>query len=208
MDLSAVAGVRQCFADIITIMTFLTIFSISFGVIFLAELGDKTQLMVFTLALRYGGKPVLAGAFLAFSLLSGSAALAGKGLGDLFSPELMTRVSAWAFILFGLFMLFRKKEEEEQEAAAPSKKTGLVAAFGLIAISEMGDKTQIATLLLSVKYQTFLSVFLASTAALTFAAFIGILVAGRLHKFIPAKYISPVAGVLFIVLGLGTILFA
>ncbi|HLE41757.1 MAG TPA: TMEM165/GDT1 family protein, partial [Nitrospirota bacterium] len=51
-------------------MTLLTVFFISFGLIFVAELGDKTQLMVFTLALRYGGRPVLLGAFLAFALLS------------------------------------------------------------------------------------------------------------------------------------------
>lgn len=68
--------------------------------------------MVFTLALRYGGKPVLAGAFLAFALLSGSTALVGRGLGSLLAPELITRISAWVFIAFGVYMLIRKKEEE------------------------------------------------------------------------------------------------
>ena len=89
-------------------MSFITIFLISFGLIFTAELGDKTQLMIFTLALRYGGRPVLAGAMLAFALLSGSAAVIGKGLGELLSPDLITRISAWVFILFGLYMLLRK----------------------------------------------------------------------------------------------------
>ena len=88
----------------------------------------------------------------------------------------------------------------------PSAREGLIAAFSLIAISEMGDKTQIATLLLSVKYQSFLSVFLGSLVALSFASFLGILVAGRLHRFIPAKYITPISGVLFILLGAGTII--
>lgn len=189
-------------------MSFLTIFLISFGLIFTAELGDKTQLMVFTLALRYGGKPVLAGAFLAFALLSGSAAVIGKGLGGLFPAETVTRISAWVFILFGLFLLFRKSEDGETGMIKPSAGAGFIAAFGLIAVSEMGDKTQIGTLLLSVKYQSFLSVFLGSLAALGLASFIGILVAGRLHTFIPGKYISPVAGSLFIILGIGTLLFA
>lgn len=188
-------------------MSFLSIFFISFGLIFVAELGDKTQLMVFTLALRYGGKPVLAGAFLAFAVLSGSAAVIGKGLGELFSPELITQASAWVFILFGLYMLFLKREESGQETAKPSSRAGFVAAFSLIAISEMGDKTQIATLLLSVKYQSFLSVFLGSLAALSFASLLGILLAGRLHKFIPQKYIAPIAGILFLLLGIGTLLF-
>jgi putative Ca2+/H+ antiporter (TMEM165/GDT1 family) len=187
-------------------MSFLTVFFISFGLIFIAELGDKTQLMVFTLALRYGGKPVLAGAFLAFALLSGSAAVVGKGLGELFSPELITRVSAWVFILFGLYMLFKKEEERGEEKTSSSARAGLLAAFSLIALSEMGDKTQIATLLLSVKYQSFLSVFLGSLAALSAASVIGILVAGRLHKFIPARYVSPGAGILFILLGAGTMI--
>ena len=186
----------------------MTVFLISFGLIFLAELGDKTQLMVFTLALRYGGKPVLAGAFLAFALLSGSAAVIGKGLGGLFSQELITSISAWIFILFGIYMLVAKKEESGQEQTKPSTRAGLVTAFSLIAISEMGDKTQIATLLLSVKYRTFLSVFLGSLAALTLSSLLGILVAGRLNKYIPAKLVGPVAGMLFIVIGTGTIIFA
>jgi putative Ca2+/H+ antiporter (TMEM165/GDT1 family) len=186
-------------------LSLLTIFFISFGLIFTAELGDKTQLMVFTLALRYGGRPVLAGAFLAFALLSGSAAIVGKGLGELLSPVLITHISAWVFILFGLYMLFRKGDDEEGEQVKPSAQAGLITAFSLIAISEMGDKTQIATLLLSVKYQSFFSVFLGSLAALSLATLIGILVAGRLHKFIPGKYITPVSGVLFILLGVGTL---
>ena len=72
----------------------------------------------------------------------------------------------------------------------------------------MGDKTQVATLLLSVKYQSFVSVFLGSLAALSAATLLGVLVAGRLYKFIPAKYISPISGVLFILLGAGTLVLA
>ena len=189
-------------------MSLLTIFFITFGLIFTAELGDKTQLMVFTLALRYGGRPVLAGAFLAFALLSGSAALVGRGVGELLSPVLITRISAWVFILFGLYMLLRKTEEESPEQVKPSSRAGFIAAFSLIAISEMGDKTQIATLLLSVKYQSFLAVFLGSLAALSFATLIGILVAGRLHTFIPTRYIRPASGILFILLGIGTLVLA
>ena len=68
-------------------MSLITIFLVSFGLIFTAELGDKTQLMVLSLALRYGGRPVLAGAILAFALLSGSAALVGKGLGALLDQD-------------------------------------------------------------------------------------------------------------------------
>jgi putative Ca2+/H+ antiporter (TMEM165/GDT1 family) len=188
-------------------MTFLTIMLISFGLIFTAELGDKTQLMVLGLALRYGGRPVLSGAILAFVLLSGSAAIVGKGLGSLLDQDLITTISAWIFIVFGVSMLARKKEEEAG-VIKQSAKAGFAAAFGLIAISEMGDKTQIATLLLSVKYQSFAAVFLGSLAALTCATLLGVLVAGRLHKFIPARYIMPLSGGLFILLGIGTLLFA
>jgi putative Ca2+/H+ antiporter (TMEM165/GDT1 family) len=189
-------------------MTFLSILFISFGLIFTAELGDKTQLMVFTLALRYGGKPVLAGAFLAFALLSGSAAIVGKGLGSLLDPDFITRASAWVFIIFGTYMLLRKKEEDKDGEAAPSQRAGFIAAFSLIAISEMGDKTQIGTLLLSIKYQNFAAVFLGSLAALSAATLLGVVVAGRLHKFIPVKYVAPASGILFILLGIGTLLLA
>jgi putative Ca2+/H+ antiporter (TMEM165/GDT1 family) len=188
-------------------MSFIAILFISFGLIFTAELGDKTQLMVLTLALRFGGRPVLAGAFLAFALLSGSAAIVGKGLGSLLDQDLITRVSAWVFIAFGVYMLFRKVEEGGEEVR-PSAKAGFAAAFGMISISEMGDKTQIGTLLLSVKYQSFAAVFLGSLAALFCATLLGVLIAGRLHKHIPTRYISPLAGALFILLGAGTLVFA
>ncbi len=184
------------------------IFFVSFGLIFVAELGDKTQLMVFTLALRYGGRPVLTGAVLAFAVLSGSAALLGKGLGELLSPALITRISAWVFIVFGLYMLLRKAEDHDTAEARPSARAGFVTAFSLIAISEMGDKTQIATLLLSVKYQSFLAVFLGSLAALSLASLLGIIVAGRLHTVIPAKFVTPASGILFVLLGLGTLVFS
>lgn len=187
-------------------MTFITVFFTSFGLIFIAELGDKTQLMVFSLALRYGGRPVLTGAFLAFALLSGSAALMGRGVGSLLQQDVITMVSAWVFIAFGLFMLLRKSDDDRNEQALPSARSGMIAAFSLIALSEMGDKTQIATLLLSVKYHSFLTVFLASLMALSLASLLGILVAGRLHKFIPARYINPLSGILFILLGAGTLL--
>ncbi len=188
------------------LLSFIVIFLISFGLIFIAELGDKTQLMVFALALRYGGAPVLLGAFLAFALLSGSAAVLGKGLGTLLAPETITRISAWVFILFGLFLFFRGGSNDgAEEQVTPSARAGLIAAFSLIAISEMGDKTQIATLLLSVKYRNFYSVFFGSLAALSLASSIGILIAGRLHKFIPSGYITPVSALLFILLGIGTL---
>jgi Ca2+/H+ antiporter, TMEM165/GDT1 family len=183
------------------------IFIVSFGLIFIAELGDKTQLMVFTLALRYGGRPVLTGAVLAFALLSGSAAILGKGLGELLATDSITRISAWVFIFFGIYMLLRRGDDHETAAARPSAKAGIITAFTLIAVSEMGDKTQIATLLLAVKYQNFTAVFLGSLAALSLASLLGIIVAGRLHKFIPARLINPAAGLLFMLLGLGTLVF-
>jgi len=189
-------------------MSLIMIFIISFGLIFVAELGDKTQLMVFTLALRYGGRPVLTGAVLAFALLSGSAAVLGKGLGELLSPDIITRISAGVFILFGLYMLLRNGEDEGSAEVKPSAQAGFLTAFSLIAVSEMGDKTQIATLLLSVKYQNFIAVFLGSLVALSLASLLGILVAGRLHKIIPARLVTPAAGVLFMLLGLGTLIFA
>lgn len=189
-------------------MSLAMIFFVSFGLIFIAELGDKTQLMVFTLALRYGGRPVLSGAVLAFALLSGSAAVLGKGLGELLSPEVITRISAWVFILFGIYMLLRKNEDNEAAAVSPSAKAGFITTFSLIALSEMGDKTQIATLLLSVKYQNFIAVFLGSLAALSLASLLGIIVAGRLHKYIPARLVTPAAGILFMLLGVGTLIFA
>jgi Ca2+/H+ antiporter, TMEM165/GDT1 family len=189
-------------------MSLMMIFVISFGLIFVAELGDKTQLMVFTLALRYGGRPVLAGAVLAFAFLSGSAAVLGKELGELISPDIITRISAWVFILFGAYMLMLSGDTGEVTVSRPSAKTGFVTAFSLIAVSEMGDKTQIATLLLSIKYQNFMAVFLGSLAALSLASLLGILVAGRLHSIIPARYITPASGILFVLLGLGALLLA
>ncbi len=188
-------------------MSFLAVFLASFGLIFLAELGDKTQLMVLTLALRYGGGPVLGGAFAAFAILSGSAAALGRGLGELFSPALITSLSGVIFIVFGVLLFFRK-DSEESDHAKPTSRRGFFAALGLIAVSEMGDKTQIGTLLLSVKYQAFFPVFLGSLLALSLAALIGVLLAGRLHALIPVRYIRPASAALFVVMGVATLIAA
>ena len=188
-------------------MTSLSIFLISFGLIFTAELGDKTQLMILTLALRYGGRPVLLGAFCAFTLLSGSAAIIGTGFAELLSPEVIRIISGSVFILFGLFVfLMGETVEGNGREIKRSDQAGILAAFSLIAISELGDKTQIATLLLSVKYQNFYSVFLGSLAALCFATIIGIFVAGRLQRFLPKKYITRVSGFLFLIIGAITLI--
>jgi len=187
-------------------VTFPSVAFMSFGPIFAAELGDKTQIMVFGPALRYGARPVPAGAGLAFALLSGSAAVIGRGFAELLPEETIAAASGWVFILFGLFLLLRKEPGDETRSFRQPSRAGLLAAFSLIALSETGDKTRVATLLLSVKYQSFPAVLLGSFAALMAATLLGVFIAGKVHRFIPRRLVAPLSGILFILAGFFTLI--
>lgn len=167
-------------------------FITSFLMILTAEMGDKTQLLIFSLSMEFGAYSILLGSLCAFSLLNGPGVFIGERVAHLLSPMIIKIFSGLVFLLFGLYMLFEKSEKDEDEKKI-KKRNGFIVAFTSIFIGELGDKTQICSIVLGARFKEFGMVFsgcfLALLVATIFAVFLGSHVQRWLPK-IPFKKIS------------------
>ncbi len=173
----------------------------TFGIVFLAELGDKTQLTAMTLATHYPWKKVFLGIAAAFALLNLAAVFVGKILFVFLAPFWIQLLSAGLFLFFGINSLLEKSfnEGEEEDGEKRFARKGPVAtAFFMILLAELGDKTQLVTASLAAQ-QPPLAVFLGSTLALWTCSLIGIFLGRQLTRFIPLFWIHRAAGLLFLV---------
>ena len=181
-----------------------TVFFSTFGIIFLAELGDKTQLTAMALATRYPWKKIFIGIAAAFALLNVGAVLVGNILFAFLPIFWIKIVSALLFLFFGITTLRGNGEEEEDEETGgkrPRAKGPIATAFTMILIAELGDKTQLVTTSLAAQHDSPLTVFSGSTLALWSVSLIGIFVGRQLTRFIPLAYIHKAAGCLFLIFG-------
>ena len=172
----------------------------SFLLIFLAELGDKTQLVVLALAHRYRATPVIAGAFAAFALLNLLAVLFGEWLSNVVPREAILGFAGLLFLYFA-YRLWRQPDTEDDEFDEKNYGWIFISTFCLIFVAELGDKTQLATIALVIQSQELWSVFWGSTAAL-FAVTIFAVVGGKLLRRVPNTWIRHTAALLFAVFGL------
>ena len=174
-------------------------FAAAFMVVFLAELGDKSQLLALAFATKYNWQLVMSAIF--FSTLGNHflAVLTGSLLGNLLEPRMMQIVASLAFIGFGIWTI-RGDELDEEE-----KKSGY-NPFWTVAISfflaEMGDKTQFATITMAAQYRDFLPVLLGTTLGMVAADGFGVIAGVVLHKRIPEKTVKWIAVIIFIGCGL------
>jgi len=181
------------------------VFAAVFAVIFLAELGDKTQLVLLAMGSRMPWRMVLAGAMAAFFLLNLLAVTFGA-LAYRFLPlRALQVVAGAAMVLFGLLYLLREKGAEEgggdKGGAGP-----FLASFLMMLAMELGDKTQLSLLALAARYGKPLSVFLGGTAALWTTSALAVLLGGQLQRFLPPTKLRRVAGVVFVVFGLAMLM--
>lgn len=184
----------------------LSSFFSTFGLIFMAELGDKTQLVAMTLALRFPWQRVFIGVVAAFAILNLAAVLAGKLLFILLPLSAICLISAVLFFYFGINSL-RCTVGSEGESDQRSLASGSIfrTTFLMIFMAELGDKSQLMTASQAARYSSTItgmgSVFLASTLALCLVALIGIFVGKQLCNLIPVCWIHRLAGLLFIIFG-------
>jgi putative Ca2+/H+ antiporter (TMEM165/GDT1 family) len=180
--------------------TFLT----TFGVIFLAELGDKTQLTAMTLATRYPWQKVFIGLACAFALLNLAAVAVGGILFTLLPLFWIKLVSGALFLFFAATTLrargFNAAEEEAEEKRFAGKGP-VVTSFVMTLFAEMGDKTQLVTASLAAQHDSSPAVFAGSTLALWSVSLIGIFAGRQLTRFIPLSTLHKVAGLLFLAFG-------
>jgi len=182
-----------------------------FGVIFLAELPDKTALAALVLATQNKPTPVFLGTAVALAVQSAVAVLAGR-LFALLPPRPVHIVSGIVFIASAIVML-RAKEEPTPEAKG-AKADGRPAsfwrtagmAFGVVFLAEWGDLTQLGTAALAARYEAPILIFIASTLALCAAAGVAVIVGNRAARVLNRVILQRVAGTLFALVGVGLVL--
>ena len=147
-------------------------FFTAFLLIFLTELGDKTQLAVITLSSKYGWRSVISGAMLAFALIDGLSILAGKSISEVIPSFWIQITGGILFIAFGLYLLLRKEAKNER-LKIPGKTSGFVSALIFVSLTELGDKTQLAVIVLAAEYAETILIFLGVISAFLAITIIG-----------------------------------
>lgn len=179
-----------------------TVMAITFGVVFLAELPDKTALAGLMLGTRYRASYVFAGVAAAFAVHVALAIAAGSVL-TLLPHRLVQAVVGVLFLAGALMLLLKKDDGDEETIKAPAdqsfwKVSG--AGFMLILVAEFGDLTQIMTANLAARYDNPVSVGVGAVLALWAVAGIGIVGGRTLMKYVPLKLITKVAACLMLAL--------
>ncbi|WP_101254133.1 TMEM165/GDT1 family protein [Streptomyces barkulensis] len=179
----------------------ITAAAVTFGVVFLAELPDKTALAGLVLGTRYRASYVFAGVAAAFVLHVALAVAAGSVLTLL--PQQLVQGITGALFLAGALMLLLRKDDGDEEVRKPSDQSFWKVAgsgFMLILVAEFGDLTQIMTANLAARYDSPLSVALGAVTALWSVAAIGILGGRALMRRVPLRLISRIAAGVMLVL--------
>ncbi|MGW1061553.1 TMEM165/GDT1 family protein [Micromonospora rubida] len=181
---------------------FLVALVVSFGVIFVAELGDKSQLMALTFATRFKTVPVLIGITIATALVHLVSVAIGYGLGAALPTGWISLIAGIAFLGFGAWTLRGDKlTEEEKRKAERSGKSAIFAVGVAFFLAELGDKTMLATITLATKYGWF-GTWLGSTIGMVAADALAIVVGRMLGRHLPERAIRYGAAVLFAICGL------
>ncbi|MFD9319842.1 TMEM165/GDT1 family protein [Streptomyces sp. NPDC060053] len=183
-------------------MISITVTVLVFGVVFLAELPDKTALAGLVLGTRYRASYVFAGVAAAFALHVALAVAAGSVLTLL--PQQLVHALTGVLFLGGAAVLMLKRDEGEEEVRRPENQSFWKVAgagFMLILVAEFGDLTQIMTANLAARYDDPLSVGLGAVLALWAVAGLGIVGGKALMKRVPLKLITQVAALLMLALG-------
>ena len=173
---------------------------VSFAVIFVAEMGDKTQLLSLVLAARFRRPwPIIAGILVATLANHALAGAIGSWLTSVIPPHVMRWTLGISFIAMGLWTLKPDKAEEAPTSAGSLGVFGTtVAAFFML---EMGDKTQIATVALAAKYASLAAVVAGTTLGMMMANVPAVLIGEAAARKLPMRAIHIVAATIFIVLG-------
>jgi len=178
---------------------------VSIGVVALAEIGDKTQLLTLVLAARYKKPwPIVGGIFIATLANHAVAGALGAWLATLIGPDAMRWVLGASFILMAVWVLFPDKLEDAGAPGIDARGVFLTTAV-LFFLVEIGDKTQIATVALAARYDAIEAVVIGTTLGMLLAnapvSFCGDQIARRL----PLRIVRLIAALMFILLGVGAV---
>jgi putative Ca2+/H+ antiporter (TMEM165/GDT1 family) len=176
-------------------------FLVSTGIVALAEIGDKTQLLAIVLAARFRKPlPIIFGILIATLLNHAAAGFLGVWVSHLVGPTAMRWALGVSFILMAGWMLIPDKIEDAEQAS-----TSKLGVFGATLIAffllEIGDKTQIATIALAAKYEALAAVVLGTTLGMMIANVPAVFVGDIAAKKINLRVVHAIAATVFAVLG-------
>ena len=178
---------------------------ISTGVVALAEIGDKTQLLAFILAARFKKPlPIIAGILCATLINHGLAGALGAWITTVVNPGAMRWVLGLSFIGMAIWTLIPDKIEDEETQVA--KRLGVFGAtFITFFLAEMGDKTQIATVALAAHYAAPVAVVAGTTLGMLVADVPAVFIGNKFAAKIPMRLVHSIAAGIFAVMGLLTL---
>jgi len=179
---------------------------ISTGVVALAEIGDKTQLLAFILAARFKKPlPIILGILCATVVNHGLAGALGAWITTTLSSDTLRWVLGASFIGMAIWTLIPDKIEEEETQVA--KHLGVFGATLItFFLAEMGDKTQIATVAMAAKFPDPILVVIGTTLGMLIADVPAVFVGDRFAAKIPMKLVHSIAAGIFAILGIATLL--
>lgn len=179
---------------------------VSTGVIALAEIGDKTQLLAFLLATRFKKPiPIIAGIVLATLINHGLAGLLGGWITITVDQEVLRWILGLSFLGMAVWTLIPDKMDEK-ETHLGTKLGVFGATFVTFFLAEMGDKTQIATVAMSAHYGDVLSVVAGTTLGMLVADVPAVFAGDKLAEKIPMKLVHRIAAAMFALLGVFTLM--
>ena len=177
----------------------------SFLLIFAAEFGDKSQLVGMALAVRYRAAPVALGAVAAFLLLNTLAVVFGVAIANWIPEIVISIIVSLLFLFFGIQSLREASAEEEElddsDVAIKSQNHIFFSTLALITLAEFGDKTQLAVVALSARFEP-LSVWIGASLALAATSLMAVWAGRTILQRISISLLHRLSGVLFILLSL------
>ncbi len=180
---------------------FMDAFSVSTGVVALAEIGDKTQLLAFVLAARFKRPLLIALGILVATLINhGLAGYLGAWITSVLDPDLLRYTLASSFIAMAVWIMIPDSLVEDHK---PVSEQGSVFAVTFVSffMAEMGDKTQIATVAMAAHYGSALSVVLGTTLGMMIANVPAVYLGEKLAGKIPMRLVHGMAALIFVTLG-------
>ncbi|MBO9536693.1 TMEM165/GDT1 family protein [Herbaspirillum sp.] len=180
-------------------------FLVSTGIVALAEIGDKTQLLAFILAAKFRKPvPIIAAVLVATIANHAFAGALGAWITSLLSPETLRWVLGVSFIAMAVWTLIPDKFDESEA------RFGRFGVFGTTLLTfflaEMGDKTQVATVALAAQYHAFVPVVAGTTLGMMIANVPAVILGDRIAGKIPVRVVHAIAAAIFAILGVATLL--
>jgi len=180
-------------------------FLVSTGIVALAEIGDKTQLLAFLLAARFRRPlPIVFGILVATIANHAFAAAVGALVSKLLGPDVMRWVLGLAFI--GMAAWIMVPDDIDEEEAAPARFGVFLTTVIAFFLAEMGDKTQVATVALAARYPSAVAVVAGTTLGMMLANVPAVYFGDRIAGRVPLKLVHGIAALIFLVLGVATLL--